>query len=42
MHGDAQFLISAYDMGIYEIEVAKIADKNAQNKEVKTFAARML
>ena len=42
VHGDAQFLISAYDMGIYEIEAAKLADKNAASPQVKQFAARML
>jgi putative membrane protein len=38
---DSTFLATAYAVGLFEIQIADIAQQNSQNAKVKTFADRM-
>ena len=39
---DSSFLAKAYNIGTFEIKIAKLADKKSQNAKVKDFANMMI
>jgi putative membrane protein len=39
---DSTFLDKAYNIGVFEIKIAKLAEKKSQNAKVKEFAAMMI
>ncbi len=41
MEKDAEFLVDAYECGMFEIQVAQLAAKNATLADVKAYAAQM-